>query len=328
MSIAVVGGGSWGTALAAHLVRCGREVKLWLLEADVAAAINERHENPAYLPGVALPEALTATTRMEEAVGGATLVFVVVPSEFCRGVYRQLAPLVPAGALVVSATKGIELDTLARMSEVAAQELPGRRLVVISGPSFAAEVAQEKPTVLVAASADIRAAEEVQRVLSSRTLRVYSSQDVVGVELGGALKNVIAIAAGIVDGLGLGLNATAALITRGLAEITRLAVAEGGRAETLAGLAGLGDLVLTCTGDLSRNRRVGLAIASGAPAAQALAGGRMVAEGVRTTRAACAMASRAGVVMPIAEQMRAVLHEGKSPRVAAEELMLRSLKRE
>ena len=328
MSIAVVGGGSWGTALAAHLVRCGREVRLWLLETDVAAAINERHENPAYLPGIALPEALAATTRMEEAVAGATLAVVVVPSEFCRGVYRRLAPLVPSGGLVVSATKGIEIESLARMSEVATQELPGCRLVVISGPSFAAEVAREKPTVLVAASAEIHAAEEVQRVLSSRTLRVYSSQDVVGVELGGALKNIIAIAAGIVDGLGLGHNATAALITRGLAEITRLAVAEGGRAETLAGLAGLGDLVLTCTGDLSRNRRVGQAIASGTPAAEALAGGRMVAEGVRTTVAACAMAARVGVEMPIAAQMRAVLHEGKAPRVAAEELMLRSLKRE
>jgi len=326
MSIAVVGGGSWGTALAAHLVRCGREVRLWLLEADVAAAINERHENPAYLPGIALPEALAATTRMEEAVAGATLAVVVVPSEFCRGVYRRLAPLVPSGGLVVSATKGIEIESLARMSEVATQELPGCRLVVISGPSFAAEVAREKPTVLVAASAEIHAAEEVQRVLSSRTLRVYSSQDVVGVELGGALKNIIAIAAGIVDGLGLGHNATAALITRGLAEITRLAVAEGARPDTLSGLAGLGDLVLTCTGGLSRNRTVGARLGRGLSLAEATAG--LHPEGVRTTLAACALAERRGIEMPIARQMRAVLHENKPPRVAVDELMLRTLKRE
>jgi glycerol-3-phosphate dehydrogenase (NAD(P)+) len=328
MRVAVVGGGSWGTALAAHLVRCGRDVRLWLLETDVAAAIRDQHENPTYLPGVVLPDGLFATTDIDHAVEGAALVLVVVPSEFCRPVYRRLAPLLRADTLLVSATKGIEVGSLARMSEVAGAETGARRLVVISGPSFALEVAREKPTALVVASREIRDAEEVQRVLASRSLRAYSSDDVVGVELGGALKNIIAIAAGIVDGLGLGHNATAALITRGLAEIARLAVAEGARAETLAGLAGLGDLVLTCTGDLSRNRRVGQAVAGGAAPTGALAGGRMVAEGVRTTLAACALAARSGVEMPIAEQMRAVLHEGKSPRVAVDELMLRSLKRE
>jgi glycerol-3-phosphate dehydrogenase (NAD(P)+) len=242
--------------------------------------------------------------------------------------YQKLRPLVRPGTVLVSATKGIHVESLLRMSEIAAQELPAARLVVLSGPSFAVEVAREQTTALVAASRDLATAERIQRVMSTRALRVYTSDDVVGVELGGALKNVIAIAAGIVDGLGLGHNAAAALITRGLAEIARLAVAEGARGETLAGLAGLGDLVLTCTGALSRNLRVGRAIASGEAPSEALAGGRMVAEGVRTTLAACALAKRAGVEMPIAEQMRAVLYDGKSPRAAAEELMLRSLKRE
>jgi glycerol-3-phosphate dehydrogenase (NAD(P)+) len=326
--IAVIGGGAWGTALAAHLVRCGREVRLWVLEPEIAEAIREHHQNPVHLPGVALPGDLGATTRLDQAVAGSEMVLVVVPSEFCRGIYRQLRLLVAPETVLVSATKGIEIDTLLRMTEVAEQEIPGARLVVLSGPSFALEVAREQPTAVVAASRQLAIAERVQQALSSRSLRVYASDDVVGVELGGALKNVIAIAAGIVDGLGLGHNAAAALITRGLAEITRLAVASGARPETLAGLAGLGDLVLTCTGALSRNRRVGLAVATGEAPSEALAGGRMVAEGVRTTLAACALAKRAGVEMPIAEQMRTVLHAGKSPRVAAEELMLRSLKRE
>jgi glycerol-3-phosphate dehydrogenase (NAD(P)+) len=326
--IAVVGGGSWGTALAAHLRRCGHPVRLWLLEPELVEALRMRHENPTYLPGVALPDDLGATTELSQAVAGAELVLVVVPSEFCRDIYKRLRPLIAPGTILVSATKGLHVESLLRMTEIAEQELPGARLVVLSGPSFALEVARELPTAIVAASRDLAAAEQVQRVMSNRTLRVYTSDDVVGVELGGALKNVIAIAAGIVDGLGIGHNAAAALITRGLAEITRLAVAEGARPETLAGLAGLGDLVLTCTGELSRNRRVGHAIANGEALSGALAGGRMVAEGVRTTLAACALAARAGVEMPISEQMRAVLHAGKPPRVAAEELMLRSLKRE
>ena len=326
--IAVIGGGAWGTALAAHLVRCGREVRLWVLEPEIAEAIREHHQNRVHLPGVALPGDLGATTRLDQAVAGIEMVLVVVPSEFCRGIYRQLRLLMAPETVLVSATKGIEIDTLLRMTEVAEQEIPGARPVVLSGPSFALEVAREQPTAVVAASRQLAVAERVQQALSSRSLRVYASDDVVGVELGGALKNVIAIAAGIVDGLGLGHNAAAALITRGLAEITRLAVASGARSETLAGLAGLGDLVLTCTGALSRNRRVGLAVATGEAPSEALAGGRMVAEGVRTTLAACALAKRAGVEMPIAEQMRTVLHAGKSPRVAAEELMLRSLKRE
>ncbi len=326
--ITVVGGGSWGTALAAHVVRCGHATRLWVLEPDVAEAINSRHVNPIYLPEVTLPEALEVTTRLEHAVAGASLVLIVVPSEFCRAVYQQLAPLLPRDATIVSATKGIEIGSLARMSQVAAETLPGRAVVALSGPSFALEVAREQATAVVAASDDQGSALRVQRLLSNRSLRVYSSDDVVGVELGGALKNVIAIAAGVVAGLGLGHNTTAALITRGLAEMTRLSVALGGRPETLAGLAGLGDLVLTCTGALSRNRRVGYALGSGGDVAEALAGGRMVAEGVRTTLAACALAARASVEMPIADAMRAVLHEGKAPREALDELMLRALKRE
>jgi glycerol-3-phosphate dehydrogenase (NAD(P)+) len=299
---------------------------MWIREPEVAAAVNERRLNPAYLPGVELPAGLRATPRLGEALADAEAVLVVVPSEFCRGIYREAASLAPEGAVLVSATKGLEVETLQRMSEVAAAEAPGRPVAVLSGPSFALEVAKALPTAVVVASADHAVAERVQRPLASRTFRVYSSEDVVGVELAGALKNVIAIAAGIVDGLGYGHNTTAALITRGLAEIARLAVAQGARPDTLAGLAGLGDLVLTCTGGLSRNRTVGQRLGRGLVLAEASAG--MHPEGVRTTLAACALAERAGIEMPIARQMKAVLYEGKPPRDALDELMLRSLKRE
>ena len=324
----MLGGGSWGTALSAHLVRSGHAVRLWLRTPDVARAINERRENPSYLPGVALPAGLEATTDLAAAVTGAETAFVVIPSEYCRALYRQLRAVAPPSLVVVSATKGIETGTLSRMSEVAARETPGHPLAVVSGPSFALEVAQGQPTTVVVAAHDLSVAEAVQRVLSSRTFRAYSSDDVVGVEVAGALKNVIAIAAGIIDGLGYGHNTVAALITRGLAEMTRLAVALGGRADTLSGLAGLGDLVLTCTGGLSRNRRVGQALGAGRTLAEAVSGTHMVAEGVRTTLAACALSDRAGIEMPIAREMRAVLYEGKPPRDAVEGLMLRTLKRE
>jgi glycerol-3-phosphate dehydrogenase (NAD(P)+) len=324
--VSVVGGGAWGTALASHCARAELPVRIWVREPEVATAVNERHENTVFLPGVPLPDALLASSRLDEALEGAEAVLVVVPSEFCRGLYRRLRPLLPPAAILVSATKGMEMDTLLRMSEVAAEETPGHPVAVLSGPSFALEVARALPTAVVAASIDHTVAQRVQRALATRTFRVYSSEDVVGVELAGALKNVIAIAAGIVDGLGYGHNTVAALITRGLAEIGRVAGALGGRAETLSGLAGLGDLVLTCTGALSRNRRVGQGLGRGLSLADASAG--LVAEGVRTTLAACALAEREGVEMPIARQMKAVLHEGKPPREALEELMLRSLKRE
>ena len=328
MSLAVLGGGSWGTALAAHLRRAGHPVRLWLRDQAVADEINRRRQNPAYLPGVELPAGLKATTDLGEAVSAAKTIFVVIPSEFCRGVYRRLRAHAEEGAVIVSATKGLEIETRRRMTEVAAEEAPGRPLAVLSGPSFALEVVREQPTTVVVASVDLAVAEEVQRLVSTRAFRAYSSDDVVGVELAGSLKNVIAIAAGIVDGLGYGHNTVAALVTRGLAEIARLAVTLGARADTLSGLAGLGDLVLTCTGTLSRNRRVGQALGAGRSLAEAVGETRMVAEGVRTTLAACALAERAGIEMPIAMQMREVLYRGRPPRDAVDALMLRTLKRE
>ncbi len=281
-----------------------------------------------YLPGVLLPEGLHATLDLAEALRAAETVLMVIPSEFCREVYRRAAPHVAPGATLVSATKGFELSTLKRMTEVAAEEVPGRPLAVLSGPSFALEVAREQPTAVVVASAAPEVAERLQQALSSRSFRAYASDDVVGVETAGALKNVSAIAAGILDGLGMGLNTAAALVTRGLAELSRLVVAMGGRPDTASGLAGLGDLVLTCNGGLSRNRRLGQALGRGLDLKQAQAGTATVAEGVRTTLAACDLAAKLGVEMPIAQQMRAVLYEGKPPREALEELMLRRLKRE
>lgn len=328
MRFALLGGGSWGTALAAHLARSGHAVRLWTREAAIAREINEARQNARYLPGVVLPEAIRATSELGEALRDAETVLVAIPSQFCRRVYRQLPGLAPEPALLVSATKGIEIDTLQRMSEVAEAELPGRRLAVLSGPSFALEVAREQPTAVVVAAREPDVAELLQRALSSRSFRVYSSDDVVGVELAGAAKNVVAIAAGIVDGMGYGHNTVAALITRGLAELSRLVVALGGRADTAAGLAGLGDLVLTCTGALSRNRRLGQALGRGISLAEATADSSMVAEGVPTTLAACQLAERAGVEMPISRQMKEVLYDGKPPREAVDELMLRTLKRE
>ena len=328
MNVTVLGGGSWGTALSAHLVRAGHAVRLWVREAALAREIAERHENTRYLPGVTLPEEIAASSDLASSLDGAAFVLVVIPSEFCRGLYRRLAPLLPKDAEVVSATKGLELDTFLRMSEVAAEEMPDRPVSVLCGPSFALEVAQGQPTAVVVAARDLAKAEAAQRMLSTQALRAYSSDDVVGAELAAALKNVIAIAAGIVDGLGYGQNTQAALITRGLAEMTRLSVALGGRPETLSGLAGLGDLVLTCTGGLSRNRRLGQALGAGKTLDEARATTPMVAEGVRTTLAACALAERTGTDMPIATEMKEVLYRGKAPRAAVLDLMMRSLKRE
>jgi glycerol-3-phosphate dehydrogenase (NAD(P)+) len=306
----------------------GHAVRLWLLEEPLARAINEQHVNPQFLPGITLPAELRASCDLSATTEAAEIVLVVVPSEFCRGMYRRLAALVVPQTILVSATKGFEIESLKRMSEVAHEEIPASPIAVLSGPSFAEEVARAQPTTVVCASAHADASAVIQQVFSNQSFRVYSSEDVVGVELGGALKNIIAIAAGIVDGLGFGHNTIAALITRGLSEISRLAVALGGRADTLAGLSGLGDLVLTCTGGLSRNRRVGQALGSGQTLAGALGATGMVAEGVRATLAACRLAERTGIEMPIAEHMRAVLYEGLPPRAAVEALMLRSLKRE
>jgi glycerol-3-phosphate dehydrogenase (NAD(P)+) len=322
--VAILGAGSWGTALAVHLARIGHEVRLWSVEAPVVAEMRERRANAVYLPDVALPESILPTTVIEEALAGVDIVVAVVPSHAMRGVVRAGRPFLDPGAVLVSAAKGLELDTLRRMSEVLAEETAGAHPVVaLSGPSFAVEVARELPTALCAASGDLAAAERVQAEFRGRFLRFYATTDVVGVEIGGALKNVIAIAAGVAEGLGLGHNAQAALITRGLVEISRLAVAAGGRRETLAGLTGLGDLVLTCTGPYSRNRHVGIELARGRRLPEVLAGMKMVAEGVKTTEAALALGARHGVELPITEQMAAVLDGRKTPRGALEDLMLR-----
>jgi glycerol-3-phosphate dehydrogenase (NAD(P)+) len=322
--IAVLGAGSWGTALAVHLARIGHAVRVWSVEAPVIAEMRERRANAVYLPDIALPEAVLPTTAIDEALRDVDIVVAAVPSHAMRSVAREARPRLAPGAILVSAAKGLELDTLQRMSEVLAQESGGGHAVAaMSGPSFAIEVARELPTALSVASTDLAAAERVQAEFRGKSLRLYVTTDVIGVEIGGALKNVIAIAAGVAEGLGLGHNAQAALITRGLVEISRLAVAAGGHRETLAGLTGLGDLVLTCTGPYSRNRHVGIELARGRRLSEVLAGMKMVAEGVKTTEAALALGARCGVELPITEQMAAVLDGRKTPRAALEDLMLR-----
>lgn len=321
-AMAVLGAGSWGTALAVHLAREGRTVRLWARDPSLVAEMAATRVNQRYLPDVTLPATVRSTASLPSALEGAAFVIVAVPSHGVRAVVRAAAPHVPSGAIVVSATKGLEVDSLARMSEVIEEETGARLpVVVLSGPSFASEVARGLPAAVLAASADADSAQRVQEQFRGRGLRLYVSDDVAGVEVGGALKNVIAIAAGVVDGLGLGHNAMAALITRGLAEISRVASMEGGRRDTLAGLSGLGDLVLTCTGRLSRNRYVGLELGRGRTLEDILSGMHMVAEGVRTTRAALALGERHGIELPIAAQMAAVLDGTSSPAEAVETLM-------
>jgi len=325
---AVIGAGAWGTAIADLLARNGHEVVLWAHEPDVVAAVNARHENERFLRGVALHPALRASGDPAEAARGAALVCFVAPSHVLRAVAKRVAPGVGASADCVVATKGIERETLALMTDVVAAELPGRPVIALSGPTFAAEVAARQPTAVVAASRDHEAARRAQRALSSDSFRAYTSDDVVGVEMGGALKNVIAVATGIAEGLGLGYNPRAALITRGLAEITRLGVACGAKPLTFMGLAGMGDLVLTCTGALSRNRAVGLEIGKGVPLEQALAGRDTVAEGVVTTQSAHALARREGIEMPIIAAVHGILFERQAPRAAITALMTRELRAE
>jgi glycerol-3-phosphate dehydrogenase (NAD(P)+) len=328
-NVAILGAGSWGTALASHLASAGHDVRLWGRNADLINELKARRANAVYLPDVALPPAVRPTASLEEALHKSDIIVVALPSHGTRVVIRGAVPFIPRQALIVSATKGIEQDTLLRVSEVVAEEVRGARPVaVLSGPSFAIEVARGLPTAVCVACADPVLAEDVQREFRAAYFRLYASTDVVGVELGGALKNVIAIAAGVVEGLGLGQNALAALVTRGLAEITRLAVAVGARRETLSGLSGLGDLVLTCTGSLSRNRHVGIELAHGREIGEVVAGMNMVAEGVRTTSAALALGRKHGVELPIATQMEAVLAGNRSVAVAVEELMLRPQKTE
>jgi len=329
--LAIVGGGSWGTALAVVLAPRFSEVRLWVYETDLAERMRASRENDVYLPGHPLLPNVAVTSDLAVALDGAATVLSVMPSHHVRGLYRQMLPLLDESMVFVSATKGLENGSLLRMSEVIADVLRERfdpRVVVISGPTFAREVARFEPTALVAASADEALAESVQASFSSPSFRLYSSPDPTGVELGGAIKNIVAIGSGVLHGMGLGHNVTAALITRGLAEMTRLAVAMGGRQQTLAGLAGLGDLVLTCTGELSRNRTVGVELAHGRKLDEIVAGMKMVAEGIKTTNAAVDLARRYDVEMPIAEQMYQMLHFGVSPREAVQRLMVRSLKGE
>lgn len=321
---AVLGAGSWGTALSVHLSNAGHDVALWGPDAALMEAMAAARANPTFLPDTTLSDRVHPLADLARALGGARYVVAALPSHVMREVIRRAAPHLAPEAILVSAAKGLETDSLMRMSEVMAAETAGRYpVVVLSGPSFASEVARESPTALVAASSDSVAMNAVQDGFRTSYFRLYGSDDVVGVELGGALKNVIAIAAGVVESLHFGHNAMAALITRGLAEISRLACAMGGRRDTLAGLSGLGDLVLTCTGSLSRNRHVGIELGRGRSLDAILAGMHMVAEGVNTTRAALALGAQHGVELPIAAEMAAVLDGTRTPHEALGCLMLR-----
>ncbi|WP_437754117.1 NAD(P)H-dependent glycerol-3-phosphate dehydrogenase [Sorangium sp. So ce1389] len=330
-NVAVIGAGAWGTALAKLLADKGNPTALWAHQGELAERIGRERQNHRYLPGVELPESLRATSDLEGALRGAELVVVVVPSHALREVVREAGRHIPRDALVCSATKGIENDSLMLMSEVLVDEL-GRaaepRLSYLSGPSFAREVAAGQPTTVVVAGRSERETHAVQRLLATDRFRVYWSDDVVGVEVGGALKNVVAIAAGIGDGLGLGHNARAGLITRGLAEMARMAAAKGANLLTLAGLSGMGDLVLTCTGELSRNRTVGFEMGRGRKLDEILAGLGHVAEGVKTAKSAYELANKLGVSAPISVEVYRMLYEGKPPQQAVVDLMTRALTRE
>jgi glycerol-3-phosphate dehydrogenase (NAD(P)+) len=330
--IAIIGAGAWGTSLTIVLGRKGtHRVRLWAHEAEVVESISRRRVNEKFLPGHLIPEPVVVSSDLEKVVEGAGILVSVMPSQHCRAVFERMRPLLPPDILVISATKGLEEGSLLRMSEVIRRVMKRESIAIgaLSGPSFAQEVARGDPTAVTIASQDSDLLRTVQQDFSDPRFRVYTNGDVVGVELGGALKNIIAIAAGICDGLGLGHNSVAALITRGLAEMTRLVVACGGRADTMAGLAGLGDLVLTCTGGLSRNRSVGAELGRGNKLPDIISNMHgMVAEGVFTTTAAVGLAHARKVEMPITQQMHAILHEGKSPREAIEQLMSRSGKSE
>jgi glycerol-3-phosphate dehydrogenase (NAD(P)+) len=330
-TIGVIGAGSWGTTLADMLAKKGHDVTLWAYEADLVKEMATTGVNSAFLPGISLSSRLRFTNSLQEASLGKEIILFVAPTQVFRSVITGVLPFIAEGTLLVNAAKGIELDTLMTISQISAELLPPSLFAnfsVLSGPSFAREVALEMPTAVVAASLDAAVARRVQEAFSTSRFRVYTNSDMVGVELGGSIKNVIAIAAGISDGMGLGYNPRAALITRGLAEMARLGLAMGGKSATFAGLAGMGDLVLTCTGDLSRNRTVGMQLGEGKKIAEILAGMRMVAEGVKTTESAYNLAQKLGVEMPITEQVYLVLYKDKSPHQAMMDLMTRELKAE
>jgi glycerol-3-phosphate dehydrogenase (NAD(P)+) len=330
-AIGIIGAGGWGTALTKLLSEKGHDVTLWCHGEGSYREIQEKRENRSYLPGIALPSSFNLTCSLKEAVSGKDLLICALPSHGVREVVQRAASYLVPHTIIVCGTKGLEEGTLMTMGEVLCEllgESKREEIAFISGPAFALEVAKGLPAALTVAAFRERVATDIQEALSMQSLRVYTSRDVVGVQMGGVVKNVVAIAAGISDGLGLGSNARAALITRGLAEMTRLAVKMGADPLTLAGLPGLGDLVLTCTGDLSRNRRVGIQIAEGKKLEEILSGTRMVAEGVRNTRSVYLLSSRLGVEMPIVEQMYLVLYEGKKPSNAVRDLMQRSPKAE
>lgn len=330
-TIAVLGAGSWGTALAKSIADQGNNVRLWARRPDLAEAIRDSHRNQAYLPGIALPPTLSATSDLAQALTGAEIALFVVPSHGLRGVLSESRPWLPKAGPILCATKGIENESLMLMSQVFHEVLadvdPGR-FCSLGGPSFALEVARGLPTAFSIASSDPTMASAAQALIANDRMRAYTTEDVIGVELGGAIKNVIAIAAGASDGLGFGHNARAGLITRGVAEISRLATKLGAHPLTLAGLSGMGDLVLTCTGDLSRNRRVGVELGSGKRLSDILGGMTMVAEGVKTARSTHHLAEREGVEMPITAEVYRVLYEGKAPGAAVESLLRRELRSE
>lgn len=330
MKIAIIGAGAFGTAMAITAARAGNDVVLWAHDPDVARAIRETGENPDYLPGLALGSRVQATDDLAEATAFSDTILMVTPSHYYREVLARARDHAGGALNVISGTKGIENDSLQRMSEITAEVLGDklRAFATLSGPTFALEVARGDPTAAVVASSDVAFAQDVQNALSSSTFRLYHSEDVVGVELSGSLKNVVAIAAGVLDGLGLGFNTNAALITRGLREMTRLGLVLGGRIETFAGLAGMGDLVLTCTGALSRNRTVGVQLGQGKTLDDILRDAKFVAEGVKTSKSAKQLAERHRIEMPITDQMFRVLYEGESARLGVQRLMTRALKSE
>ncbi len=331
MKAAIIGGGSWGSAFAVHLGRLHIDTKLWIKEEEIYQEIKNTGENRLFLPGIAFPPSVSFFGRLDRAVEDADIVFIAVPSRFCRNIYEKLAPSLSAKQIIVSLTKGIEENTLKRMSEVMEDVFTPfftPRLAVLSGPSFAREVSESHPTVVVVASKDIQLAKEVQTFVSGLYFRAYSSTDIIGVELAGACKNVIAIATGISDSFGFGSNSMAGLVTRGLAEMTRLGIKLGARLETYAGLAGIGDLVLTCTGKLSRNRFVGCELGKGKKLEEIVSGMKMIAEGIPTTLSVHQLSRREEIEMPISEQVYRILYERKNPRKAFQELMSRELKNE
>jgi glycerol-3-phosphate dehydrogenase (NAD(P)+) len=330
-TIAIIGAGGWGTALAVTMARHGKDVRLWAFEHYLVETMIATRENPLYLPSIRVPDSVRVSNSMSDVLSNADIVIIAAPSHVYRQVFTEMLPLLTPDMVFVSAAKGIENDTLMRMSEVLTDVAKPRfspQIAAISGPTFAPEVARGEPTALVVASPEERLRLLLQNKLSGPRFRLYTNSDLIGVEIAAAVKNIIAIAAGVVDGLGLGSNATAALVTRGLVEITRLVVACGGKRETVSGLAGLGDMVLTSYGSLSRNRRVGVALGQGQHIQDVLSGMRMVAEGVRTAKSVVALAAKFNIEMPISEKMYSVLYEGRTPQDAIHDLMERKLKEE